>query len=110
MVDCLNVISNIQFDGTFYTVPAQFYQLWTIFVTVGRRTLPALHCLITSKPQELYQTILEKIRATIPQFKPLTSMSDWEAAAREVFKEVYPGFKFMVAGSILPSEYGLKLK
>ena len=28
--------------------------------------------------------------ATIPQFKPLTSMSDWEAGARNAIKVVYP--------------------
>ena len=48
-------VTNIQFDGTFHTVPNQFYQLWTIFVSVGRNNLPAIHCLLTSKKQELYQ-------------------------------------------------------
>ena len=32
-------IKSIQFDGTFQTVPVQFFQLWTIFITVGRYTL-----------------------------------------------------------------------
>ena len=32
-------ITNIQFDGTFFTVPVQFSQLWTIFASVGRHTL-----------------------------------------------------------------------
>ena len=41
-------ISHIQYDGTFYTVPAQFYQLWAIFVSIDRYTLPAIHCLIVS--------------------------------------------------------------
>ena len=28
-------ILEICFDGTFYTVPSQFYQLWTIFIVVN---------------------------------------------------------------------------
>ena len=34
----LSEITNIQFDGTFFTVPVQFSQLWTIFASVGRHT------------------------------------------------------------------------
>ena len=40
-------ILEISFDGTFYTVPKQFYQLWTIFIIVGQHVLPAIHCLLT---------------------------------------------------------------
>ena len=42
-------ITNIQFDGTFYTVPKQFYQLWTLFLSVGRHAIPAIHCLLLTK-------------------------------------------------------------
>ena len=60
MMNLLPEITDIQFDGTFYTVPVQFYQLWTIFVVVDRYTLPAIHCLMTSKSQELYIAILDR--------------------------------------------------
>ena len=83
-------MNDIQFDGTFYCVPRQFYQLWTIFVTVGRHSLPAIHCLMTGKEQGLYKCILESIRNLIPQFKPTTCMSDWEIAPRNAFKDIYP--------------------
>ena len=75
---------------TFYTVPVQFYQLWTIFITLGRHTLPAVHCLLSGKTQGLYKAVLENILINIPQFKPVASMSDWEPAARKAFKEVFP--------------------
>ena len=61
----LTLITNVQFDGTFYTVPIQFYQLWTVFVAVGRHTLPAIHCLMTSKTQDLYRSILENSRLNV---------------------------------------------
>ena len=38
MRELITQIPDIQFDGTFYCVPKQFYQLWTIFVTVERHT------------------------------------------------------------------------
>ena len=93
MQTTLNEVTNIQFDGTFFTVPAQFFQLWTIFVSVGRHTLPAVHCLLTAKTQELYQAVLDCICINIPQFQPLASMSDWEPAARNAFKLVFPQAK-----------------
>ena len=83
-------ISNIQFDGTLYTVPVQFYQLWTIFLTADRYTIPGIHCLMTSKDQGLYTAVLNRIVNLVPQFQPTISMSDWEAAPRNALKEVYP--------------------
>ena len=79
-------VTNVQFDGTFSTVPTQFCQLWTIFVAVDRHTLSAIHCLMTSKTQYLYQSILENLNLNVPN-------SDWEPAARNAFKQVYPHIK-----------------
>lgn len=88
-----NEITNIQFDGTFQIVLNQFVQLWTIFVSVGRHTLPAIHCMMTSKSQELYSAVFESLVTHIPQFKPLALMSDWEPAPRNALKEIYPQMK-----------------
>ena len=82
-------VTNIKFDGTFFTVPIQFFQLWTIFVFVGRNTLPAIHCLLTAKNQELCQAVLESLKENIPLFTPIASMSDWEPAARNAFREIH---------------------
>ena len=70
--------THIQFDGTFYTVPVQFYQLWTIFIAVGRHSIPAVHCLMTGKTEDLYRTVFEILVIHIPEFKPIASMSDWD--------------------------------
>ena len=43
----VNSISSIQFDGTFQTVPKQFYQLWTFFLSFGNHSIPGIHCLLT---------------------------------------------------------------
>ena len=93
MVALLSEVTNIQFDGTFYTVPNQFSQLWTVFVSVERHTLPAIHCLITAKSKDFYKAVLENIAIHIPQFLPSASMSDWEPAARNALREDYPQVK-----------------
>ena len=45
---------------------------------------------MTSKDQELYTAILAKIHSLVPEFIPEISISDWEPAPRNAFKEVYP--------------------
>ena len=90
MMDLVSPAPHIQVDGTFYCVPKQFYQLWTIFVRVERHSLPAIHYLLTGKEQGLYKCIMESIRNLVPQFNPMSCMSDWEIAPRNVMKELYP--------------------
>ena len=102
----LHQVVHIQFDGTFYTVPIQFAQLWTIFVAVDRHSLPAIHCLMTTKSQALYIAVLERISSKVPHFKPSASMSDWEIAPRNALKEVFLKLESMVVGFIIRSVFG----
>ena len=60
---------------------------------MGKHSLPAIHCLMTAKSQYLYQAVLENISIKLPHFKPLAAMADWELAARNALKEVYPHIK-----------------
>ena len=78
----ISEICGVHFDGTFQTVPNQLYQLWTILFCVGRHCLPAIHCLMTSKEEELYTAVIHKIKSLLPQFLPLSTMSDWEQDER----------------------------
>ena len=71
-------IYDIQFDGTFYVVPKIFYQLFTIFILIGTHALPAIHCLMTHKDEELYTEVVLKVKDLFPQFRPTNIMSDWE--------------------------------
>lgn len=72
MMNCSSELDRVQFDGTFYAEPTQFYQLWTTFVIIDRFTLPAIHCLMTSKKQDLYTAILEKINFVFLALNPST--------------------------------------
>ena len=51
--------------------------------------MPTIHCMMTSKSEELYKTVLEDLAALISQFQPKGSMSDWEPAPRNALKETY---------------------
>ena len=86
----LGDISDIQFDGTFYVVPRLFYQLFTIFLSIGRHSIPGIHCLMTHKDEELYSAVVLKIKELL-QLQPTSMMSDWEKGSRNAFKYVYPG-------------------
>ena len=77
MASVICEVMHIQFDGTFFTVPIEFTQLWTIFVAIGRHYLPAIHCLMPAKSEELYTAVLERICSKIHHFQPAASMSDW---------------------------------
>ena len=107
----LTDVTNVQFDGTFYTVPVQFCQLWTTSVAVGRHSLAAIHCLMTSKNQDLYSMILENLVINVPNVLPSASMSDREPAARNAFKQVHPNIKlygcwFYFTHKICQTAYG----
>ena len=93
MTNILGDVTEVSFDGTFYTVPKQFYQLWTIFIDTNQHVIPAIHCLLTGKTQELYEAILFRNQSIVPQFHPEKSMSDWETAPRNAFKAAYNGIK-----------------
>ena len=54
--------TNLYFDGTFKKCPKQFYQRWTVFVEFGRHILPGIHCLLTSKSEEIYTNTLANIK------------------------------------------------
>ena len=90
MHEYLSVATNVFFDGTFKKCPKQFFQLWTLFVEFGRYVLPAIHCLLTSKSEDIYTATLLKIKQLAPQLSPSSAMGDWEPAARNAIKTAYP--------------------
>ena len=89
ILEYLDAETNTYFDGTFKKCPKQFLQLWTIFIEFGRYVLPAIHCLLTSKSEQIYIATLLKIKELLPQLSPSSAMSDWEGGARNAIKIVY---------------------
>ena len=100
MNDFLTEVMNIQFDRTFFALPIQFFQLWTLFVAVGRHTLPAIHCLMTAKNQVLYQAILEILGLTFLLFSLSLQCQTRNQQPELHFAMYIRKWKFMVTGFI----------
>ena len=83
----------ISFDGTFYTVPKIFHQLFTIFSIHHGHAIPMIHILITNKSEELYSACVRKILENFPNFRPNIAMSDFEDAPRNAFRNYIPGIE-----------------
>ena len=82
-------VDKISFDGTFYTCPKQFTQLWTVFGKFGRHTFPTIHCLWTCKNEELYRALLLKILEIFPLLSPKFTISDWDKTARNAMRTCF---------------------
>ena len=85
----------IQFDGTFYTVPSLFYQLFTIFVPFRGHCIPAIYVLMQNKTEGLYSAIILKLLEHIPEFSPRLAVSDFEKAPRNAFMYFFPQMKMI---------------
>ena len=81
---------SINFDGTFFVVPSQFYQLFSIHFLYKDHTFPLFYVLMTSKSASLYLKVFQFIKNRFPDFSPMSSMSDFEVASSDAFQTVYP--------------------
>ena len=62
MIQKMKDVEQIQFDGTFYTVPSIFYQLFTIFITFHGHCIPVVNILMQNKTENLYTSVVLKLR------------------------------------------------
>ena len=85
----------IQFDGTFYTVPSIFYQLFTIFVPFRGHCIPATYVLMQKKTEGLYSAVILKLLDLIPGISPRIAVSDFEKAPRNAFMYLFPEMKMI---------------
>lgn len=78
-------------DGTFKTVPEQFFQLYTVHgVSFGKIT-PCIFCLMPNKREGTYVRMLQEIKNLLPTLPQVQSvMIDFEIAARNAFHAVFP--------------------
>ena len=61
---------NINYDATFFVVPKNFYQLFTIFFHHDGHSFPCIHVLMSRKTETLYIAVFQKILESVPDFKP----------------------------------------
>ncbi|XP_071943684.1 uncharacterized protein [Antedon mediterranea] len=76
-------------DGTFKVVPAIFFQLWTVHGVYEGHVVPLVYALLRNKTQPTYIRVLEVIRQ-LGDFNPTTIRIDYEMAARNALRQVFP--------------------
>ena len=86
----LGSVQEIFFDGTFFTTPSMFHQLFSIQGIFGDSCLPIVHALTTCRTEELYMAILEKLLELNTAFSPVTIMGDYEQASQNAFRRCFP--------------------
>lgn len=76
-------------DGTFYTAPALFYQIYTMFGMVGngaaRKAFPLVFVLMTAKSTIMYRKVFQELKSYFIRadilFEPRHFLTDFEKAA-----------------------------
>lgn len=76
-------------DGTFFTCPNGFYQLFTIFGSVNDNYYPLVYCLLSSKTTKLYTKVLEKIKSFLTKVNLIYVITDFESAIKTSFESVF---------------------
>ncbi|XP_034316249.2 uncharacterized protein [Magallana gigas] len=81
-------------DGTFYSSPGQFYQLYSIYGEINGRTYPLVFGLLPGKSEGIYQRFFRLLMNYCGEinvvFQPQIVMCDFEVAVRNVLQRVFP--------------------
>ncbi|XP_021359169.1 uncharacterized protein LOC110454121 [Mizuhopecten yessoensis] len=82
-------------DGTFYTCPTIFYQMYGIHVQIEGIMTPVAYALLPGKSQAIYNrffTLLQEHMSNLQiPFRPTTAFVDFEVAAHNAIRSVVPG-------------------
>lgn len=78
-------------DGTFYSCPKLFYQLFTIHGIKNGVYVPLIFCLLPNKMEATYERTLRYVQRHLPvEYCPPTALIDFEEAIHAAFKQVWP--------------------
>lgn len=91
--ECLEILgqSNVWYcDGTFKCVPRLFLQLYSIHALYHNVLVPVLYALMPNKQEATYKTILQKVKDLHPPVNPSRVVVDFELAAINALKSVFP--------------------
>ena len=87
-------------DGTFYTAPKMFYQIYTISAWIHEEMFTCAHIMLPSKERDVYVVTLEKLRehakARNITLAPKRGVSDFEFAAIGAMEKVIGNKKFKI--------------
>eukprot|EP00105_Crassostrea_gigas_P023045 XP_011442766.1 PREDICTED: uncharacterized protein LOC105339059 [Crassostrea gigas] len=81
-------------DGTFYTCPSLFYQIFTIHIMTDDQMTPVVYALLRGKNQtthtRLFTLLSDKMNYLGLQFSPTSALADFETAVRNSIRDVFP--------------------
>ena len=78
-------------DGTFYTAPLHFEQIWIVRVLKDGFCFPVAYDFFESKSIALYSHVLEKLHEAAPFWTPQDVVVDFETAEHTAVRAVFPG-------------------
>ncbi|XP_069136696.1 uncharacterized protein [Argopecten irradians] len=82
-------------DGTFYTCPTLFHQIYTIHAEVDGAMTPLVYALLPGKSQDIYIRFLSLLKTAMHdcqlQLSPTTVFADFEIALHNAMRHVFPG-------------------
>jgi len=82
-------------DGTFYSCPGMFTQLYTLHASVHGQLFPLVFVLLPNKSEQTYRRMFTLLKDAIQreidsELLPETVMLDFEVAAKNAVKAVFP--------------------
>ena len=91
----LSASDRIYCDGTFYTCPSVFHQIYTIHIQIDGIMYPVVYALLPSMSEQVYTRFFNLVQRTmitnnIP-FSPTTVFMDFERAAQNAIRSVCHG-------------------
>jgi len=91
----LSASDRIYCDGTFYTCPSVFHQIYTIHIQIDGIMYPVVYALLPSKSEQVYTRFFNLVQRTMITnnlpFSPTTVFMDFERAAQNAIRSVCHG-------------------
>lgn len=91
----LSAFDRIYCDGTFYTCPSVFHQIYTIHIQIDGIMYPVVYALLPSKSEQVYTRFFNLVQRTMITnnlpFSPTTVLMDFERAAQNAIRSVCHG-------------------
>ncbi|XP_060086051.1 uncharacterized protein LOC132565428 [Ylistrum balloti] len=82
-------------DGTFYTWPSLFHQIYSIHVVIDGRMTPVVFALLPGKSQRIYTRLFTLLKEHMTQlylpFAPTHAFADFEVAVHNAIHQTFPG-------------------
>lgn len=90
----LSAANTFYCDGTFYTCPSMFRQIYSIHIQINGTMTPVVYALLPAKSQVIYARLFTLLKhhmtlLNLP-FTPTTAFADFEGAAHNAIRQVLP--------------------